>query len=604
MTPLNLKAGARIDRYRLERMLGEGSFAEVWLAIEEGRRGFSKRVALKILRPDAAKDPEILELLTQEARLCGMLHHPALVGVFGVATADGYTFVVMEYVDGLTLNQLDAKLREVGLELPTSVILDVGIGVCEGLDHAHTAVDHDGRPLNLVHRDMKPGNVMVTRLGAVKITDFGLAKASTSTIETQDGMLRGTPLYVAPEIWNGSRDFRPAMDLFALGAILWELGVGQKMLAAPDLVGIIGMAINGSAEGDLQRLRLARPALGPALVGLLEREPDQRPATAWEARAAMVDARERLGAPGGLDLFMALAAPVIGGDGISDKRLREVPPTDDRRWLSLLDVAVEAGVSVSSITAPVPVIRDVEVPTGEHQPTRLVPVPPRGTASKASPRPRISASGWIALLGLGVGLLLLVGAALSLRSQGAGDPPQEEETGAPIALGTAPQPEIERPPDESAPPPPVEPDSPPAAATPSPTPWPAPDPDPTAQPGVEPVARVEPTPTPVADAPRPDPTPVVDPPQPAPTPPADGCLLLVSAPPGGRIWLDGEPLGELASTTGVEVRRGPGPVAIAMGITDAPTARVEAEVRAGERGTVRCDLLGGRCRFVAGGACP
>lgn len=608
-----LKPGTRFDRFQLERRLGEGSFAEVWLAIEEGQRGFSKRVALKILRAEAAKDPEVLALLAQEARLCAMLHHPGLVAVYGVATSDDTTFVAMEYVDGPTLNHLDGKLREAGLTMPSSVILDVGIAICESLDHAHNATDHEGLPLNLVHRDMKPGNVMLTRLGVVKLTDFGLAKASTSTIETQDGMLRGTPLYVAPEIWNGSRDFQPTVDLFGVGAILWELAVGQKMLAAPDLVGIIGMAINGSAEGDAQRLRMSRPELARPLVGLLEREPEQRTQSAWQARADMQEARRAVDAPGGLDLFMALVSPVLGGERLTDRRLRQVPATNDPAWLALLTAAAESGVTLSSTSARVPSVRDVEPPpVGGVQPTRLVPIPPGGSSARLRRRAVVSRAGWLALLALagGLGLLLamLVGPGLD-REGGDASVDTPDPAVSPGALT-----QIEWGDPEPGDPdlhdsPSVEPEvvpSVPAAGEPSPAHTPRPVTTPTPAPDLEATAAPQPaTPAPAA-TPAEVPTPLPDGPDAVAetTPPPLACLQLVSSPPGARVWLDGQPAGVFASSRGTELSRAAGDLRVAMGVSDEPTATFEASLTAGERTAVRCDLVAGSCRAVPAGRCP
>ena len=593
MEGLDLNPGTRIDRYRLERRLGEGSFAEVWLAIEEGQRGFSKRVALKILRPEAAKDEEVLALLAQEARLCAMLHHPGLVGVYGVGSAAGTTFVAMEYVDGPTLNHLDRELREVGYVMPSSAILDVGIGMLEALDHAHTATDHQGEPLDLVHRDMKPGNVMITGQGAVKITDFGLAKAATSTVETQDGMLRGTPLYVAPEIWEGSRDFRPTVDLFAVGAILWELAVGEKMLAAPDLVGIIGMAINGTADGDVQRLRMSRPELGPPLHGLLERDPARRIGTAWEARNALMEARERLDPPGGLDLLMALRRGVQGG--ALEERAREIVPTGDRNWLRLIEAAQQAGLTVSRWAARGVRPGDVEPPANPAAAaTRLVPVRESGRRRRRG----MSRAGRLTLLALAAGVVLLIAAFLLISPRPESGPgPKRAVTPGPVALtpdvspepasspAETPGPELETPPPTPAPA---------ASATPERTPAPTPAATPAP---VEPPTPAEVSVTPervTPEAVTPDATP----------PAGDGCLRLVSSPPGAAIWLGGQGTGSFASTAGVRLSSGPGQVQVGMGVGSAPTTGVVVTVEAGAQTTVRCDLVAGACRVEPGGDCP
>jgi len=326
------------DRYRLQRRLGTGAFAEVWLAIEDGSHGFRKEVALKLLKKDRA-DEETLAALLDEARVCGMLHHPHLVDVYGVGISKGVAYIAMEYIRGTTLGDLLSKLKAQELVLPLSVILDIGIQTCQGLDYAHTATDHEGTPLSLVHRDLKPGNLMLSASSGVKVADFGLAKASTTTQSTEVGTLRGTPGYIAPEVWGGSRNFTPAIDLFAVGAILWEMAVGSTLFSGP-LPEVIGAAMHGSLDGEIQRLSLHHPALAPVVRGLLQRDPEKRTQSAWELKAALETVRAETPAGGGLDLLLSLVNRQ--GDEKAQQLTRKnnleaVKNTEDPRWLKLLD---------------------------------------------------------------------------------------------------------------------------------------------------------------------------------------------------------------------------------------------------------------------------
>jgi eukaryotic-like serine/threonine-protein kinase len=619
-----VRPGAIFDRYRLERRLGTGSFAEVWLAIEQGTLGFSKRVALKILRPESNNDQEVTALLMQEARLCGMLHHPRLVDVLGVGTFKGTTYVAMEYVDGMTLGELATRLKEEGLGFPTSVIAEIGIGIAEGLDPAHNATDHDGSPLGLVHRDLKPGNVMLSRQRGLKLTDFGLAKARSSTVTTRDGMLRGTPLYVAPEVWNGDRDFKPTVDLFALGVMLWELAVGEKLLGAPELVGIIRNAVQGSAEGDVQRLRLARPELSKVVEGLLQRDPEKRIGTAWEVREQLCRAKEEVDASGDLRLFLEMVAPLAPEVGSATDRVRTVDPTTDTWWQRLVSRAEAEGAAVSVSGTGLSVgsrTRRVEPPpvgerSGKVSPealTRLVPTKPASDAaleaeSAAWARPRVSQSGRYAILGLvgGVGLLLVAVLAFLVRA------PKDEQA---AVGGAAPAMEVVVVPSESVgTPPTVEPTPAPTAeaaeepvrAAPTATPEAAPistpaAPAPTIQPTPEPSVRPTPTPAPTStpESVTPEPTP-----EPLPATPATGCLALVSSPPGAHVWLDGGRLPTLATTSGLRLPRDVGAVRIGMGIGDDPATSVTVQVEAGARSEVRCTLVGEvGCRVSPAGSC-
>jgi hypothetical protein len=311
----------------------------------------------------------------------------------------------------------------------------------------------------------------------------------------------------------------------------------------------------------------------------------------------MVEVRHEMAAPGGLDLFMALAAPLLGGRGISDRRLREVPPTADPHWLALLEAASEAGVSVSSTAAPIPTIRDVEPPSiAEPSPTRLVPVAPSGSLTVAAPRARISTAGRITLMALGFGVLLLMVAVFAVQRSRSADPTDSTD---PDSAPSAPREPTVAPAPEWTP----EPPDPTAAPVEEPAPSATPASVPATSPGPEP--RPSPRPTRSPEPPvEPSPSPVTSPAEPVPVAPVDGCLALVSSPPGGRIWLDGQAMAEHASSSGVEVAHAPGSVGISMGISDVATASVEVAIRPGERSTVRCDLLAHTCRVVPGGACP
>lgn len=322
--------GDRIDRYELVKPLGQGAFAEVWLAMEDGDHGFRKRVALKILKRDA-RDEETFEALLHEARVCGHLHHGNIVDVYGVGQTGKTTYIAMEYIEGIPLDVILKKIRRSGLRVPLSVIVDLGRQVASALDHAHNAADHDGNSLELVHRDLKPSNIIVSSDGVAKVTDFGLAKTTTSTQETEAGMLRGTPSYVAPEVWMGTREFRPTIDLFALGAILWEMSAGE-LLFKGELPTIIGAAVNGSVEHDLQMLRLHQPSLAGVVGSLLQRKVEERVQTAREVCDSLGELASSVSGPGGLRLFMSLAEALVDEDLTLDEGVAQSALSGDQDW--------------------------------------------------------------------------------------------------------------------------------------------------------------------------------------------------------------------------------------------------------------------------------
>ncbi len=337
LNDLELYSGKRFGRYRLRRVLGEGASAQVWLAVEEAGDGSRRLMALKIFRPDTT-DPMALQGVYNEAKVCSQLQHRSIVSVMGVEEIQGVLFIAMEYIDGITLEQLLRRAREAGLTLPASVVLDIGIQMAEALAYAHTAVGPDGEPLELVHRDLKPANVMIGPKGEVKVTDFGIAKARTTVGTTQVGLLRGTPSYVAPEVWAGTRDFQPALDLFALGAIIWEMAVGRTLLKG-ELAHVIGRAMHGDAASDVAELPDRLGPLRPVLQSLLEREPEDRIPSAAEASARLQRAFEEMRAVGGLRLFLEMAAgrtPAGGAGWGRDNRMGAGLFADDA-WSRLVE---------------------------------------------------------------------------------------------------------------------------------------------------------------------------------------------------------------------------------------------------------------------------
>ena len=330
-----LRTGDELATYRLERRLGVGAFAEVWLATEEGAFGFRKQVALKVLKEDRATD-EHFRALVNEARVCGYLHHPHIVDVYGVAEQDGLRFIAMEYVNGVPMDRLLAAGREAGLDLPPSVVVDIGSQIAKALDHAHRATDDARKPLNLVHRDLKPANVLLARRGGAKVTDFGIAKASTAATETATGVLKGTPCYVAPEIWRGSREFLPRVDLFALGAMLWEMVVGRRLMDGEGIPLLVGQALHGDADEEIQPLADRFPALAPTVRRMIEREPERRVQTAREVELALQEIRRQIPAPGELDVFLDLFHAAMGEPLPEDLT---IPDTGHPSWSRLIEAA-------------------------------------------------------------------------------------------------------------------------------------------------------------------------------------------------------------------------------------------------------------------------
>lgn len=209
--------------YEVRAPVGKGGFGTVYEARLLGEGGFSKRVALKVLRTDLQGAAEVAQRLRDEARILGLIRHRAVVHVDGLVLLDGRWTVVMEFIDGLDLNKI---MKNHG-RLPPSVALAV-IGELAGALHVAYHTDGpDGRPLRLLHRDIKPGNVTITTAGEVKVLDFGVARADFDLREAETRSVRfGSMGYMAPERLEGEDS--AAGDIYALGVLLWEMINGVR----------------------------------------------------------------------------------------------------------------------------------------------------------------------------------------------------------------------------------------------------------------------------------------------------------------------------------------------------------------------------------------
>jgi len=218
--------GKLLGRYRIGERIGSGGTAEVFRAEVEGAEGFAKTLVIKCLRPALADEPELVQGLAREAKLAQRLHHGNIVQVLDFGVQDGRPYVVMEHVDGCSLHELCTDLRRRGERIGLPEALFVVEEVAAALRYAHGLVDEQGVPLRLVHRDVKPRNVLVSREGVVKLADFGIAKLADDHGDTLPGVIKGTPAWLAPEQALG-RGVDARTDVFALGRLLRELAGGD-----------------------------------------------------------------------------------------------------------------------------------------------------------------------------------------------------------------------------------------------------------------------------------------------------------------------------------------------------------------------------------------
>jgi serine/threonine protein kinase len=217
-----------VGKYALLGHLGKGGMGVVLLGRTRGAAGFSRLVAVKRLHPQFASDPGFVARFKDEVWVSGCVQHPNVVQTLDVLSSDGELFLVMEYIDGATLNALLEGAARQARCLPLDIVSAVISGCLHGLHAAHEATDEEGVPLRVVHRDVSPQNIMIGRDGQIKVLDFGLAQAAAQSHVSRVGFASGKAAYMAPEqVRCEGLDLRT--DIFAVGVVLWEALTGQRL---------------------------------------------------------------------------------------------------------------------------------------------------------------------------------------------------------------------------------------------------------------------------------------------------------------------------------------------------------------------------------------
>jgi serine/threonine-protein kinase len=225
-----LGQGVRFGRYRLIERIGQGGMADVYRGIVDGPQGFTRQVAIKRIHKMFAGEADFVPMLATEARVTALLNHPSIVQVYEYGSVDGEHYLAMELADGPDLNLILRTAHQRGVLMPPDVVCYLIGQVADALAYAHALCDTDGQPLAIVHRDVSPSNIIVTHVGAVKLLDFGIAKAVERLrgAETVGGRIKGKASYLAPEQFEGARlDHR--CDQFALGIVFWEALTAQRL---------------------------------------------------------------------------------------------------------------------------------------------------------------------------------------------------------------------------------------------------------------------------------------------------------------------------------------------------------------------------------------
>jgi len=225
-TIVSVMDGAEIGPYRLKEKIARGGMAELYKADYLRQDGFRRAMAVKRVLPHLAENQDFINMFIREARLAALLQHPNIVQIFDFGKIQNAYFIAMEYIDGLNLGQIMARLKS---GLPINMALFLGIKISIGLDYSHTRKDDEsGEPLGIVHRDISPQNILVSYQGEVKISDFGISKANTEPSLTRAGVIKGKLSYLSPEQALG-QVVDHQCDIYALGLILYEILTASRV---------------------------------------------------------------------------------------------------------------------------------------------------------------------------------------------------------------------------------------------------------------------------------------------------------------------------------------------------------------------------------------
>ncbi|NNB97274.1 serine/threonine protein kinase [Corallococcus exiguus] len=340
----------QLGKYQLVRKLASGGMAEVFLAKAAGPRGFEKTLVLKRILPHLAEDEAFVEMFLGEAQLAARLDHPNVVQIFDFGEVDGSYFLAMEYIDGPTLRRLVKRSAELKQPLPAGLCAKMVAAAAEGLAFAHELSDPEtGSPLGLVHRDISPENVLVSRQGAVKVVDFGIAKVAGQSHRTATGVVKGKIAYMPPEqLQAKAMDGR--VDVYALGIVLYELLTGRRPFDATTDVSMMQAILFEPFVPAVQRRTDLPEAMQRILEKALAKDREQRYP---DCRAFQADLERfvlSLGEPVGAYQIARLVAQVMEGV----ETMPPAPTPAKGRETAALEAKAPVPRATEAVTTPMP----------------------------------------------------------------------------------------------------------------------------------------------------------------------------------------------------------------------------------------------------------
>jgi len=296
---------ALFRHYELHERIGQGGMAEVYRAVDISGPLAGRPVAIKRLLPQFAQDAEYVELFISEADLTRMLHHPSIIEVYETGAEGEQYYMAMEFIDGRNLGLVLRRCGERNILLPVDFAVFLVVTLLDALAYAHAAKSPTGKPLGIVHCDISPSNLFVSKVGEVKLGDFGIARVKAREESGEGTKIWGKPYYLSPEMIDGVVD--PSADLWASAATLYELLCGQRPFTGSNPEEVVA-AIR---RAEPTPVRALRPEVGETLSDIVHRglardRGERFPGAGWFADALRRHFNELVGNP------MAIAAVVRG----------------------------------------------------------------------------------------------------------------------------------------------------------------------------------------------------------------------------------------------------------------------------------------------------
>ncbi|MBM4371587.1 MAG: serine/threonine protein kinase, partial [Deltaproteobacteria bacterium] len=283
-----MKVLQTLGKYELVEKIGAGGMAEVYRARLQGIEGFQKECVVKKILPGYARNMSFIRMLVDEAKLTSVLQHPNIVQIFELGSQENVFYMAMEFVEGKDLLKILARSAELKTRPPVEIICYIIAEVCKGLHYAHNAQDINGQPLNIIHRDVSPSNIIVSRSGHVKIMDFGVAKARTQDGSGSRHVLRGKLGYMSPEQVR-AEEIDHRSDIFSLGVVFSEaITLKRLFLGRTDLETLINIR-DANIDKKLSRYSFIPEGLAAILKKALAKERDGRYPSAEALQEAIDD---------------------------------------------------------------------------------------------------------------------------------------------------------------------------------------------------------------------------------------------------------------------------------------------------------------------------